>query len=110
MFEKGFAGGCAGGGSAGGGIATSPGEASVELEGPLVNPSVNGRSHSGKYVSTCTSWTPTPRVCFQTPGASDDRVLVRLGQPRGCGVVGFTLCVLPFLMSCDGLAGCHSYE
>ena len=38
----GVAGGCAQGGIAGGGMATSAGETSVELEGPLVNPSVNG--------------------------------------------------------------------
>ena len=42
LFEVGFAGGCAEGGIAEGGTATSAVQTSVELEGPLVNPSVNG--------------------------------------------------------------------
>ena len=42
LFEVGFAGGCAERGIAGGGITTSSGETSVELEDPLVHPSVNG--------------------------------------------------------------------
>ena len=42
LFELGFAGGCAEGGTAGGGISTSAGDTSVELDDPLVNPSVSG--------------------------------------------------------------------
>ena len=39
LLEKRFAGGCEEGGIAGGGMATSAGDASVELDDILVNPS-----------------------------------------------------------------------
>ena len=41
LFQEGFAGGCAKGGIAQRGMATTV-DTSVELEDPLVNPSVNG--------------------------------------------------------------------
>ena len=42
FVESRFAGGFVAGGIAGGGIATTAGDTSVELEDPLVNPSLNG--------------------------------------------------------------------
>ena len=70
LFDNSFAGWCAEDGFDGGGVDTSTGDKSVEVEDPLVNPSVNGWSNSGNLVSTRRSSSPTTRVGFQSPGAS----------------------------------------
>ena len=46
----------------------------------------NGCGHPGNSVPICSSWSPTARVCFRSHRArSGDRLLARLGQPKGSG-------------------------
>ena len=99
FVRSGFAGGCAESGSAGVGISTPAGETSVELDDLPVNPSVNGWSHSGTSVSTCSSWSPAARVCFRSPRelGSGARLLAHAWDNQGNVVVGLTFDYSPFL-------------
>ena len=47
-------------------MSTSTGDTSVELEDPLVNPSVTGCRRSGVSVPTRRSWSPTAGVRFRS--------------------------------------------
>ena len=93
LFEVGFAEGCADGGIAGGGMATSAGDTSVELEDRLVNPSVNGWSHSGNFVSTRRSWSPTACAGLRSPRHLIwCSVAYTQGTTRECGCRCYTRC------------------
>ena len=59
---------------------------------PLVNPSMNGRSHSGISVTTLRIWSPTAGVRFRVP-----RACLHASDNQKHVVVGFALDVSPIL-------------
>ena len=59
------------------------GDMSDEIEDSLVNPSVPGRSLSGKSQFTCSSWSPTAGVCFRLSRALVWSVACTPGTTKG---------------------------